>query len=125
MKYENIIKTNLNLKAFIEEIISVNWFNLRKIEDATYVVNFDEYKSIRTSWIAFYLIGNNVAYFDSFGFEYVPKEIKNFVGSKNITSNIYRIQAHGLTMCGCFCTGFVEFMLKGIKNVRLYQFNFY
>ena len=35
----------------------------------------------------------NVAYFDSFGVEHVPKEIKKFSGNKNIITNIYRIQA--------------------------------
>ena len=35
----------------------------------------------------------NVAYFDSFGVEHVPKEIKKFTGNKNIITNIYRIQA--------------------------------
>ena len=28
--------------------------------------------------------------FDSFGVEHIPKEIKKFVGNKNIKTNIYR-----------------------------------
>ena len=56
--------------------------------------------------------GDNVSYFDSFVHEYVPKEIKNVIGRKNITTNIYRIQAHDLIMCGCFCTWFIDFILK-------------
>ena len=36
---------------------------------------------------------NNVTYFDSFGAEHIPKEIKNLIGSKNIKTKIYRIQA--------------------------------
>ena len=35
---------------------------------------------------------NNVAEFDSFGTEYIPKEIKKFISNKNIITNIYRIQ---------------------------------
>ena len=35
----------------------------------------------------------NVAYFDSFGTEYAPKEIRYFIGNKNIKTNIYRIEA--------------------------------
>ena len=32
-------------------------------------------------------------YFDSFGIEHIPKEIKKFLGNKNIITNIYRIQS--------------------------------
>ena len=41
---------------------------------------------------------NDVIYFDSFRVEHVPKEIKKFIGSKNINKNIFRIQAHESTM---------------------------
>ena len=57
--------------------------------------------------------GNNITYFDSFGVEYIPKEIKTFTGNKNTITNIYRIQAYGSIMCGYFCIGFVDIMLKG------------
>ena len=36
---------------------------------------------------------NNVTYFDSFEIEHILKEVKNFIGTKNIKTNIYRIQA--------------------------------
>ena len=39
--------------------------------------------------------GSNVTYFHSFTIEYIPTEIKKFIGNKNITTNIYRIQANG------------------------------
>ena len=52
-------------------------------------------------------------YFDSFGVEYIPKEIWKFFGNRNIITNIYRIQAYDSMMCGYFCIGFIEFMLKG------------
>ena len=42
---------------------------------------------------------NNEAYFDSITFEYIPKEIKKFRGSKNITIGVYRIQAYDSIMC--------------------------
>ena len=35
------------------------------------------------------------------------------MGSRYIIKNIYRIQAYNSIMCGCFCIGFVNFMLKG------------
>ena len=54
-----------------------------------------------------------LTYFDSFGVEHIPKQIKKFIGNKNITTNIYRIQAYGLIMCGYFCNEFIDFMLKG------------
>ena len=51
-------------------------------------------------------------YFYSFGVEHISKAIKKLIGNKNITTNIYRKQAYGL-MCGYFCIGFIDFMLKG------------
>ena len=56
---------------------------------------------------------NNVTYFDSFGVEHNPKEIKIFIRNKNIVTSIYRIQTYVSIMCGCFCIGFIDFMLKG------------
>ena len=38
-----------------------------------HVVKLDEYKSIRTHWIALYVNDINVTYFDSFGVEHIPK----------------------------------------------------
>ena len=49
--------------------------NLRKIKDEVYVINLDEFKSIRTHWIALYVNAKNVTYSDSFGVEHIPKEI--------------------------------------------------
>ena len=49
--------------------------NLPKIKDGAYVINLDEYKSIGTHWIAFYVNGIFLIYFNSFGVEHVPKEI--------------------------------------------------
>ena len=54
----------------------------------------------------------NVTYFDSFGCEHILKEIKKFIGNKNIITNIFRIQACNSIMCGHFCIGFIDFMLK-------------
>ena len=44
---------------------------------------------------------------------YIPKEIKTFIANKNVVTNIYRIQAYDLIMCGYVCMGFIDFMLKG------------
>ena len=56
---------------------------------------------------------NNVTYFDSLGVEYIPKEIKIFIGDKNIQTNIFRIQPYDSVMCGYFCIRFIDFMPKG------------
>ena len=55
--------------------------NLLKIKDGAYVINLDEYSDIGTHWVALYVNknNNNVIYFDSFGVEHIPKEIKTFV----------------------------------------------
>ena len=49
--------------------------NLPKIKCGAYVINLDEFKSMRPHWIALYMNGNNTVYFDSFGVEHIPKEI--------------------------------------------------
>ena len=51
--------------------------NSPKIKDGAYVINLDKFKSIGTHWIDLYVNAENVTYFDSFGVEHVPKEIKN------------------------------------------------
>ena len=57
--------------------------------------------------------GENLTYFDSFGVEHIPKEIQKFIGNKNITTNIYRLQTFNSKMCIYFCSRFIDFMLKG------------
>ena len=92
-----------------------NWPN--KIKDRAYVKNLDEYSDIGTHWIALYEWNNNVTYFDSFGVEHISKEIKKIIGNKNIQANIFRIQGYDSVMCGYFCIGFIDFMLKD-KSLR-------
>ena len=61
-----------------------------------------------------YANNKNVTYFDSFGTEHIPKEIKAFIGcSLTITTNIFRVQAYDSIMCGYCCIGFIDFMFKG------------
>ena len=40
------------------------------------------------------------------------RKIKQFIVNKNIITNIYRIQANDLIMCGYFCIGFIDSLLK-------------
>ena len=86
--------------------------NLSKIKEGAYVINLDEYESIGTHWIALYVNGDNIIYFDSSGVEHIPKEIAKFIGNKNIIINIYRIQAYHSIMWVYFCIGFIDFMFK-------------
>ena len=86
--------------------------NLPKIKDGAYVINFDEFKSRGTHWVALYVNDENESYFDSFGVEHIPKEIRKFIEDTNVKINIYRIQAHVSMMGGYFCVGFINFMLK-------------
>ena len=58
-------------------------------------------------------ICDNAIYFNSFGVEHIPEEIKKFIANKNIITNINRIQAYDSVMYGYFCFEFIDFMLKG------------
>ena len=60
-----------------------------KIKYGSYVINLGGYSDIGTHWIALYVNNKTVAYFDSFGIEHIPKEIKKFINNKNIIANIF------------------------------------
>ena len=84
--------------------------NLPKaIKNGASVINLDEYADVGTHWIALYAKNNEVIYFDGYGVEHVPEEIKRFIGHKGI-KNIFRIQAYNPIMSGYFCIGFIDFM---------------
>ena len=55
---------------------------------------------------------DNVTCFHSFGVEYFPKEIEKFIGNKNMTADIRRIQVYQSIMCEYFFVGFVDFKMK-------------
>ena len=92
----------------MEFILEINCFKHK-----TYVINLDEHADVGTHWIALHVSNNDVIYFDSFGVERVPKEIKRFIGNENIKTNIYRIQVNNSITCGYFCIGFIDFMFPG------------
>ena len=88
--------------------------NLPKtIENGAYVISLDEYADLGTHWIALYVKNNEITYFDSFGVEHVPKEIKKFIDHKHIKTNIFRIQTDNLIVCEYFYIGFIDFMFAG------------
>ena len=63
------------------------------IKNGAYVINLDEYHDIGTHWVALCANKKTVTYFDSFGVEYIRKEIMKLIGNKRIIANIFRIQA--------------------------------
>ena len=87
----------------------------KQIRDGAYVIHLDEYGNIGTHWIALSCNRNEIAYFDSFGVEYVPEEVKEFIGNKNMKANIFQVEENDSVMCGYFCIGFINFMLAGKK----------
>ena len=68
----------------------------KRIKDGAYIKNLDEYANVGTHWIALFCKKNEIVCFNSFGVEYIPKEIKEFMkefpGNKNIKTNIFRVQ---------------------------------
>ena len=74
--------------------------NLSKIKDGAYIINIDEYSDIGTHWVALYVNNNSVTYFDSFGVEPLPKEIKTFINNKTLTKGVFAMQAYDSIICG-------------------------
>ena len=76
----------------------------KKKKDGAYVINLDEYADVGTYWIALFCKKNEIVYFDSFGVEYIPEEIKDFIeelpGNKNIKTNIFRLPEDNSIICG-------------------------
>ena len=109
--------TNFEIQKYYQNELRFNDIysrdNLQKIKDGAYIINLDEYSDIGTHWVALYIQNNDVTYFDSFGVEHIPKEIRTFTGNKNIKTNIFRTQAFDSIMCGYLCIGFIDFMLAG------------
>ena len=79
-----------------------------KIKNEAFIINLDRHKSIGTRWITLYV--NTKTDFHSLGVELVPKEKKL---NKSI---ITKTQAYDSKFSGCFCTRFIDFMLKS-KNL--------
>ena len=110
--YENDAKRSSKNESRFNGVYSRD--NLpNKIKDGAYVINLDEYSDIGTHWIALYVKNNDITYFDSFGVEHIPKEIKAFIKNRNIKTNIFRIQVYDSIMCRYFCIGFIDFIFKG------------
>ena len=66
-----------------------------------------------THWVALFVKRKYTIYFDSFGIEHIPKEIKHAIGNKEIKANIFRMQAYDSILCGYYCIEFINYMLEG------------
>ena len=121
--------TNLEIQKYYKNepkfngVFSVN--NLpKKIKNGVYIINLNEYADVGTHWVALFCKKNNeIVYFDSFGVEHIPEEIKELIANKNIKTNIVRIRENNSIMCGYFCIDFIGSMLAG-KKLTDYTFFF-
>ena len=86
-----------NVKGF-NGVFSRN--NLPELKSGAYIINLDHSENTGTHWIVIILKKDEVIYFDSFGVEYIPREIMKRVKYKNIKSNMFRIQDNNSIMCG-------------------------
>ena len=86
--------------------------NLPKLKNGAYAINLDHSEHTGIHWVVIYVKKDEVIYFDSFGVEYIPKEIMKRTGNKNIKTSIFRIQDNNSIMCGCFCILFIKYMLN-------------
>ena len=66
---------------FMEFILEIICF--KRIKDGIYVINLDEYADAGAHCIVLYFSNNTVIYFNSFGIEHIPKEIKKIIGNKS------------------------------------------
>ena len=86
--------TNFEIQKYYQHEPNLNRVysrnNLPKIKDDTYVMNLDEYEQESIGQLCMCMV-INVTYFESFAIEHIPKKIGKFIGTKNITTNIYRI----------------------------------
>ena len=73
--------TNLEIKMYYQNQPRFNGVysghNLpKKIRHGAYVINLDEYADVVTHWITLFCNRSEIIYFNSFGVEYLSKEIK-------------------------------------------------
>ena len=61
-------------KSIFNGVYSNN--SIPKLKYKVYAINFDEYVSIGTHWIALYVNTTNIVYFDSFRVDHIPRKIK-------------------------------------------------
>ena len=74
------------------------------IKDGAYVMNLDVYADVGTYWIDLHANvrtkapSNTVTYFDDFGVEHIPKELKKIINNET-SQQIPREQKHKIQQC--------------------------
>ena len=58
--------------------------NLPKLKNGAYIINLHHAENTGTHWVVIYFLKNEVIYFDSFGVEYIPKEIMEKIKIKTL-----------------------------------------
>jgi hypothetical protein len=75
-------------------------------QNGAYVINFDKDSQPGSHWVAVYVNGMNIEYFDSFGRKPYHYDIKQFLGS-NYSYNSVSLQPVLSKCCGFFCVYFL------------------
>ena len=129
-KYQNDSKFNgvysrnnlfkLKYVAYVINLTSINQQELVGQPCKGMVINLTYFDSFR--------VEHTAKNFNCFGVERILRKIKKSIGSENITTNIFRIQAYDSAMCQQFCIGFIDCMLKGatlLEYANLFSSNKY
>ena len=78
------------------------------------MINLDDKKSKGTHCVSLFIDRSTALYFDSFGMEYIPKEVLNKkIKDKSISHNTFRIEDNESIMSGFYCIAFKEYILAG------------
>ena len=103
--------TNFEITDYFKGVKAFNGVflrnNLPNLKNGAYVINLNHSKNTGTHWVVIFVKENEVIYFDTFGVEYIPKEIMKSIehsclGNKNIKTSLFRIQDNNSIMCGYF-----------------------
>ena len=108
--------TNLEIQNYFKDEPRFNGAfsrnNLPKTrKNGPYVIHLDHSKNTGSHWVVLLVKSNEVIYFNSFGVEHLPIEIKKFIGNRDVKSNIFRIQDYNSILCDYFCILFIKLML--------------
>lgn len=113
--------TNVELKDMVNQL-GINNFrgvfmkdelkNMKPLENECCICNFEKTTQDGSHWVAWYKIGDDKYYFDSFGADILP-EIKNYLLSP-IWCHNFQIQDFNSEICGELCVLFLYLMSKSI-----------
>ena len=73
----------------------------------------DKQQSKETHYVLLFIDRDTVECFDSFGTEYIPKEVLTKTKDKSISHIMFRTQSDKSIICGFYCIAFIEYMPPG------------